>query len=68
MDTRKLARNCMLSPVEFERRNKTATEGVLKTRAIHWFNHRRLLEQSAIPPAEAEACYYASLNQTAVAA
>lgn len=36
---------------------------------VDWFNHRRLLEPiDNIPPAEAEARYYASLNQTAIAA
>ena len=36
---------------------------------VDWFNHRRLLEPIGnIPPAEAEARYYASLNQTAIAA
>jgi putative transposase len=36
---------------------------------VDWFNHRRLLEPIGnIPPAEAEARYYASLNQTAMAA
>lgn len=36
---------------------------------VDWFNHRRLLEPiGKIPPAEAEARYYASLNQTAIAA
>jgi transposase InsO family protein len=36
---------------------------------VDWFNHRRLLEPIGnIPPAEAEARYYASLIQTAVAA
>ena len=36
---------------------------------VDWFNHRRLLEPIGnIPPAEAEARFYASLNQTAIAA
>ncbi|MBB4200760.1 transposase InsO family protein [Rhodoblastus sphagnicola] len=36
---------------------------------VDWFNHRRLLEPIGnMPPAEAEARYYASLNQTAIAA
>ncbi|MBB4198912.1 transposase InsO family protein [Rhodoblastus sphagnicola] len=36
---------------------------------VDWFNHRRLLEPIGnIPPAEAEARYYASRNQTAIAA
>ena len=36
---------------------------------VDWFNHRRLLEPIGnIPPAEAEARYYASINQTAIAA
>jgi transposase InsO family protein len=36
---------------------------------VDWFNHRRRLEPTGnIPPAEAEARYYASLNQTAIAA
>ena len=36
---------------------------------VDWFNHRRLLEPIGnIPPAEAEEQYYATLNQTAVAA
>ncbi len=36
---------------------------------VDWFNHRRLLEPIGnIPPAEAEARYYASLNQAAIAA
>ena len=36
---------------------------------IDWFNHRRLLEPIGnVPPAEAEEHYYATLDQTAVAA
>ena len=36
---------------------------------VDWFNHRRLLEPIGnIPPAEAEACYYALNNQAAMAA
>lgn len=36
---------------------------------VDWFNHRRLLEPIGnIPPAEAEARYYASNNQAAIAA
>ena len=36
---------------------------------VDWFNHRRLLEPIGnIPPTEAEARYYASINQTAIAA
>ena len=36
---------------------------------VDWFNHRRLLEPIGnIPPAEAEARYYASLQQPALAA
>ncbi len=36
---------------------------------VDWFNHRRLLEPIGnIPPAEAEGQYYATLDQTAVAA
>ncbi len=36
---------------------------------VDWFNHRRLLEPIGnIPPAEAEARYYASNNQAAMAA
>jgi putative transposase len=36
---------------------------------VDWFNHRRLLEPIGnIPPAEAEARYYAMLEQTAMAA
>ena len=36
---------------------------------VDWFNHRRLLEPIGnIPPAEAEECYYATLEETAVAA
>lgn len=36
---------------------------------VDWFNHRRLLEPIGnIPPAEAEEQYYATLDQTAVAA
>jgi transposase InsO family protein len=36
---------------------------------VDWFNHRRLLEPIGnIPPAEAEAQFYASLNQAAIAA
>jgi hypothetical protein len=36
---------------------------------VDWFNNHRLLEPIGnIPPAEAEARYYASLNQTAMAA
>ena len=36
---------------------------------VDWFNHRRLLEPIGnIPPAEAEARYYATLEQPALAA
>ena len=36
---------------------------------VDWFNHRQLLEPIGnIPPAEAEARYYASLNQTEMVA
>ena len=36
---------------------------------VDWFNHRRLLEPIGnMPPAEAEAHYYASLEETALAA
>ena len=36
---------------------------------VDWFNHRRLLEPIGNrPPAEAEASYYATLNESAVAA
>jgi len=36
---------------------------------VDWFNHRRLLEPIGnVPPAEAEAHYHATLDQTAVAA
>jgi transposase InsO family protein len=36
---------------------------------VDWFNNRRLLEPIGnIPPAEAEAAYYASLEETAIAA
>ena len=36
---------------------------------VDWFNHRRLLEPIGnIPPAEAEAAYFASLEETAIAA
>ena len=36
---------------------------------VDWFNHRRLLETIGnIPPAEAEAQYYAAINQLDVAA
>ena len=36
---------------------------------VDWFNHRRLLEPIGnIPPAEAEARYYAALEQPALAA
>lgn len=36
---------------------------------VDWFNHRRLLEPTGnIPPAEAEANFYATLDQTAMAA
>jgi transposase InsO family protein len=36
---------------------------------VDWFNHRRLLEPIGnIPPAEAEARFYASINQAAMAA
>ena len=36
---------------------------------VDWFNHRRLLEPIGnIPPAEAEASYYAELESRAVAA
>ena len=36
---------------------------------VDWFNHRRLLEPIGnIPPAEAEAQYYAMLDDTPLAA
>jgi putative transposase len=36
---------------------------------VDWFNHRRLLEPIGnIPPAEAEARYYAAMDQTPLAA
>ena len=36
---------------------------------VDWFNNRRLLEPIGnIPPAEAEECYYAMLEQPAMAA
>lgn len=36
---------------------------------VDWFNHRRLLEPiGSIPPAEAEANYYAALEQSEIAA
>ena len=36
---------------------------------VDWFNHRRLLEPIGnIPPAEAEARFYATLKETALAA
>jgi transposase InsO family protein len=36
---------------------------------VDWFNHRRLLEPiGSIPPAEAEANFYAVLEQPAMAA
>lgn len=36
---------------------------------VDWFNHRRLLEPIGnIPPAEAEARYYARLDEPAMAA
>jgi putative transposase len=36
---------------------------------VDWFNNRRLLEPIGnIPPAEAEACFYAQLEETALAA
>ena len=36
---------------------------------VHWFNHQRLLEPIGnIPPAEAEAHYYAKLAESAIAA
>lgn len=36
---------------------------------VDWFNHRRLLEPIGnVPPAQAEARYYAALEQPAVAA
>jgi putative transposase len=36
---------------------------------VDWFNHRRLLEPIGnIPPAEAEACYYAQADEHAMAA
>jgi transposase InsO family protein len=36
---------------------------------VDWFNHRRLLEPIGnIPPAEAEARFYAALEQPALAA
>ena len=36
---------------------------------VDWFNHRRLMEPIGnIPPAEAEARYYAALEQPALAA
>jgi transposase InsO family protein len=38
-------------------------------RVVDWFNHRRLLEPIGnMPPAEAEERYYATLEETAVAA
>ena len=40
-----------------------------RLRHVDWFNHRRLLEPIGnIPPAEAEARYYAQLEERAVAA
>jgi hypothetical protein len=36
---------------------------------VDWFNNRRLLEPiGGIPPAEAEACYYAQFEDAAMAA
>ena len=36
---------------------------------VHWFNHQRLLEPIGnVPPAEAEARYYAQLEAPALAA
>jgi putative transposase len=36
---------------------------------VHWFNNRRLLSSIGnMPPAEAEACYYASLEELRIAA
>ena len=36
---------------------------------VDWYNHRRLLKPIGhVPPAEAEARYYASLEETALAA
>ena len=36
---------------------------------VHWFNHQRLFEQIGnVPPAEAEARYYAQLEAQALAA
>ena len=36
---------------------------------VDWYNNRRLLEPIGnIPPAEAEAAYFASLEETAIAA
>ena len=36
---------------------------------VHWFNHQRLFELIGnVPPAEAEARYYAQLEATALAA
>jgi transposase InsO family protein len=36
---------------------------------VDWFNHRRLLEPIGfVPPAEAEAAFYAKLENTAAAA
>ena len=36
---------------------------------VDWFNHRRLIEPIGnIPPAEAEANYYAAMDQSAMAA
>jgi putative transposase len=35
---------------------------------VDWFNHPRLLEPTGnIPPAEAEECYYAMLDEPAMA-
>jgi len=42
---------------------------LLRPRRVDWFNHRRLLESIGnMPPAEAEARYYAELETLAMAA
>jgi putative transposase len=41
----------------------------MKGEWVDWFNHRRILEPIGnVPPAEAEARYYAALDQMPLAA
>jgi hypothetical protein len=50
-------------------RNWGAPSSTTTTDPSIWFNHRRLLEPIGnIPPAEAEARYYAQLEEPALAA